>query len=91
VGGNGFLGAGDGTHHGDFVASATLRAATIILVPIVFLAADESLVHLNNADELLKVAVLQARANAMTHVPSGAIGTEPHPGTSSRIDRLSFD
>lgn len=65
----------------DSLASAAGSAATIsalALVPVLGEAADESFINLDDTNELFELLVLQCRANAVAHVPSGFVGTEAH-------------
>src|SRR3954471_5668662 len=59
----------------------TARAATaaaLVLVAVLGEPADERLLHLHNAEELAEVAILEADADAMAHVPSGLVGADVH-------------
>lgn len=69
------------------------RAATTVLlvvrVSVPVLAADIGLINLNDAHKLAEAVVLQCRANAMTHVPSGFIRSEAHEAVNlPRADTL---
>src|SRR5207253_2716830 len=68
----------------------SLPAAALVLVPVLRLAADESLVELDDAHELPKLGVLQGRPDAMAHIPSGLERAETHvapdlPGTHALL------
>ncbi len=71
--------ARDGT--GDNLLTAPARSkADVPLVPmaVLRLAADESFIDFDNAHELLKALVHEARADAVAHVVGGLVGAEPH-------------
>lgn len=64
----------------DVLAGALAAHALTALVPmaVVILAADVGLINLHNAHKLLKLLVSQPGADAVAHMPSGAVGAEPH-------------
>src|SRR5207302_1104427 len=53
-------------------------AAALIPVPVLRLAADEGLVHLDDPHQLAEVLVSEAGADAVAHVPGGRVRPEPH-------------
>lgn len=58
------------------IFAAAFRA--LAAMPITALAADESLVHLDDTHKLLELFVLKRRADAMANIPSGFVRTEAH-------------
>jgi hypothetical protein len=61
-------------------ASFALLAGLLVPVPIAILAADVGLIDFNNSHELLEIGIGQSRAEAVTHIPSRAVGTSAeHP------------
>jgi hypothetical protein len=59
-------------------ARAATPTAAPLAVLVASLSADECLIDLNNADELLELGVLQRRTDAMAHIPSRLVGAEAH-------------
>ncbi len=68
----------DGLARTDSTGSTATTA--LVPMPVLGFAADESLVHLHDAHELAEGAILQTGADAVTHIPSGAVRAEAeHP------------
>src|SRR6266404_4039058 len=56
----------------------SLATAAFVLVPVPSFSADESLIDFHDTHKLLEVLIGQASANAMAHIPSRLVRTEPH-------------
>lgn len=59
-------------------SSATIARAALVFVAVAREAADESLINLDNAHQLVKFLIDQTSADAMAHMPSGAVRAETH-------------
>src|SRR5438045_3708926 len=67
------------THDNRFASSASAAhsaASARSFVLVLGFAADKRFIHFNYADQLAKLLLLQASANAMTHVPRGFVAAE---------------
>jgi hypothetical protein len=59
-------------------AGPAFTAAPLVLVPVRGEATDESLIYFNNAHKLVELLVSQSSADAVAHVPSGAVRAKTH-------------
>ncbi len=73
--------AADGTDNHELARAdptSPVPVPTLVFVFVLRKTADESFVHFDNAHQLAEMLVPQSGADAMAHIPSGAVGAEAH-------------